>query len=773
MTPMNSFFSTPVAFGISGLVLFAIGLLVKHPRGQRWVLGLSLFLYARYLVWRLLYTLPTDDLASMIVGCIVVLAELYGFFQFAFYTYQSWTPLERQPVPLTAYPTVPTVDIMVTVVDEPLEILSQTLVGCLSQDYPKDRFRVYVLDDGHRQEVKALAGSLGCGYLRRPDRPRHAKAGNLNHALRLTDGDLIAVFDVDHVPTRAFLKDTVGFFTDPQVAIVQTPHHFYNPDIFQRNLRVGDQVKNEQALFFRSLQAGRDAHNSAFFAGSCGLFRRKPLEEIGGFQTATITEDIHTSMQLHAKGYKSCYLNRVLSAGLMPETFEGYLKQRKRWAIGCIQVLQHDNPLTKRGLTLAQRIDYFGSIFYFFFGTPRLICLVAPLASLLFHTPPMKADVWALSAYFLSFYIASALIMRPVSRGSRNPFWSDIYETAMCFSLSAVVLKTLATPRKERPFEVTPKGQRVRKNTATELSLAWPLLLTFALLIVGLVWGIQQWRQGTGDPGLPVSLFWGSVNLLMVTIALFVASEQTQGRQMFRLTRDYAGRILIDGDTVPARVTNISERGAGLVLDRPLYSTQHSVTLILSALRGTIVRLNGHIARQAPLPSGQVDVGLLFPELTPLARRTLTEMMFGDPAPWREGDRFHPGIASSLRSLLLALAVPWRRYRWDQRRMVRLRTHTPCRLHTSNRLLTGYLTDMSFTGVSAVFRRTPTGSLAGSLLELPQVTLKVSPVAIVRRWRTTLVRFRVDSVERGELRWRDWHECEWQQRRLERTPGHV
>ncbi|MEC4890371.1 MAG: glycosyltransferase [Nitrospira sp.] len=768
---MDSFFSTPIAFGISGLVLAVIGLLLTQPHRQRWVLGLSLFLYLRYLVWRGLYTIPSDDLASLSIGWIVYLAELYGFCQFAFFTYQSWSPLERQPVPLTAYPIVPTVDMMVTVVDEPLEILSQTLVGCLAQDYPKDRFRVYVLDDGHRPEVKTLAESLGCGYLRRSDRPRHAKAGNLNHALRLTDGDLIAVFDVDHVPTRAFLQDTVGFFTDPKVAIVQTPHHFYNPDIFQRNLRVGDQVKNEQALFFRALQVGRDGHNSAFFAGSGGLFRRTPLEEIGGFQTATITEDIHTSMQLHAKGYTSCYLNRVLSAGLMPETFEGYLKQRKRWAMGCIQVLQQDNPLTKRGLTLAQRLDYFGSIFYFFFGTPRLICLVAPLASLLFQTPPLKADVWALSAYFFSFYIASAMVMSPVSRGSRNPFWSDIYEIAMCFSLSAVALKTLATPRKERPFEVTPKGQRVKKNTASELSLAWPLLLTFALLIVGLVWGIQHWREGTGDPGLPVSLFWGSVNLFLLTIALFVASEQTQGRHMFRLNRDFAGEILIHGDTVPARVANINERGAALVLDRPLYSAQAFITLLLTGPDGAIIRLSGRIVRQAPMPSGQIDIGLLFTDVTPLSARALTEKMFGDPAPWQEGDRFRPGIASSVRSLLQALSVPWRTYAWNQRRMLRIQHQAPCRLNTHNQLLTGYLADMSFSGVSAVFGRTPTGSLAGSLLELPHITLKVSPVAIVRRWTTTLVRFRVDSIERGESHWREWHEREWQQRRQEERPA--
>lgn len=103
--------------------------------------------------------------------------------------------------------------------------------------------------------------------------------------------------------------------------------------------------------------------------------------------------------------------------------------------------------------------------------------------------------------------------------------------------------------------------------------------------------------------------------------------------------------------------------------------------------------------------------------------------------------------------------------------MVRLRHDAPCRLKSDNRFHTGRLTDMSYTGVSAVFRRTPTGSLAGSLLELPQVTLKVTPVSIVRRRTTTLVRFRVDSIERGESHWRERHEREWQQRRQEGTPA--
>ncbi|MBX3302502.1 MAG: glycosyltransferase [Nitrospira sp.] len=759
MTLLDTFFDTPVAAGVSGLILFAIGLLLKEKRGRRWVLALSLFLYVRYMVWRTLYTLPTEDMNSMIVGGIVYLAELYGLCQFCFFTYQSWSPTDRQPAPITNYLTV---DIMVTVVDEPLSLLRQTLMGCLSQEYPKDRFKVYVLDDGHRLEAKKLATALGCGYIRRPDRPRHAKAGNLNHALRTTDGDLIAVFDVDHVPARTFLKETVGFFDDPNVAIVQTPHHFYNPDIFQRNLRVGDLVKNEQALFFHSLQAGRDSHNSAFFAGSGGLFRRQPLEEIGGFQTQTITEDIHTSMNLHAKGYTSCYLNRVLSAGLMPETFEGYLKQRKRWAMGCIQILLRDNPLTKRGLTVPQRLDYFGSIFYFFFGLPRLICLVAPLSSLLFHTPPIQANVLQLSLHFFSFYIASALAVRPVSRGSRNPFWSDIYEIAMCFALSAVALKVFAAPRKERAFEVTPKGQRIKRSSSAELTLAWPHLLTFGVLAGGLVLGIQNLRHGTGDPSLLVSLFWGSINLLLLMIAIFVASEQPQDRQAFRLHRDFVSELFAEDSSVAARILNINEHGAALSLEHPVFTARDTVTFLLTSSQGTIVRLAGRIIRQERLPSGGVGAGLQFFELDDVTRAALIDKIFGDPTLWEESDRFQPGIASSLQSLFYALTAPWRSFNWERRRMLRVPHATSCRLSTSASLISGRLADMSFTGVSVLFPSTPKGSLVGALLELPRITtLKVSPVSVTHRFRTTCVRFRIESIERGEQHWRELHQKQW------------
>jgi cellulose synthase (UDP-forming) len=386
-----------------------------------------------------------------------------------------------------------------------------------------------------------------------------------------------------------------------------------------------------------------------------------------------------------------------------------------------------------------------------------LICLVAPLASLLFSTPPLTADVLELTNFFFSFFLASALVMRPVSRGSRNPFWSDVYETAMCFALSVVALKALATPRMERPFEVTPKGQRVKKSYMTELSLAWPHVVTFGLLLFGLALGVQHLWQGVGDPGLPVSLFWGSTNLLLLTVTLFVASEQAQGRQGFRLKRDFSGSLFVDGKRVPAQVVDVNEQGAAVNVDRPIFTLQESVKFALTSSRGIPITLTARIVRQEPKLSGGIDVGLQFDELDGQTRQILVDKIYGDPAPWEDSYRIQPGIGSSLRSLLQALTVPWRPLTCNRRNGIRISGETTCWLTTPSSVLKGQVEDMSFNGISASFLEYPQDSLGDTLLELPGVTLKVSPVGMARKQRKTLVHFQVGRIESGEERWRHLH----------------
>ena len=749
---LDQFYSGPISLSICLGLLVIIAVLSNSVGSRRVVLALSVLLYIRYMIWRGVYTLPTDILAMVVVGWTVYLAEIYGLLQYGFFAIQAWSPTNRTPAPLTTYPTV---DMFVTVVDEPLDILKRTLIACLYQHYPRERYSVCVLDDGNRDEVRALAASLGCRYFCRPDRPRHAKAGNLNYALSQTQHDYVAVFDVDHVPVRDFLRETVGLFDTPQVAFVQTAHHFYNPDIFQRNLRLQHELQNEQALFFRVLQAGRDAHGSAFFAGSGGIFSRRALEAVGGFQTHTVSEDLHTSLVLHARGYESRYLNKVLSVGLMPDTFEGYLRQRTRWAIGSIQTFLRDNPITIRGLTFRQRIDYLGSIYYFFFGIPRVICLVAPLFTLLFGIPALHADVWELCLNFFSFYVASAIAMRPVSRGTRNAFWSDVYEIAMCFALSRAVLVTLARPRKERPFEVTPKGQLVAQGPRNELVRVYPHLVVFMLLASGVIVGFYQWSSGGTIPGFGVSLFWACVNLFLLAVAMLVANEQPQVRRLFRMPCAAKVELRTGQLSVPATMVDISEQGMALAIPHPMFTDPKSVTVCLQDHAGNHVELAGRIVRQEPTAKGNVLAAIHWPELDDKTLQSLFVTTVGEASEWnRPGSQPASTTTRSFRALMGALFRPWTPLLTKRRQMPRLHVQVPCTVDVGGQPMQGTTWNLSYGGLAVLFPSQPQLSEAGALLTVEGITLNVVPIETTTYRNQTLVRF---QIERGEADDDHWH----------------
>lgn len=211
---------------------------------------LSAVVSLRYIVWRFTETLEFNTLPQGVLATGLAMAEAYAIIVMALGYIQTVWPLERKPVPLPADPTIwPTIDVYVPTYNEDLSLVRATVLAAMAIDWPHDKLRVYILDDGRRQEFRDFAESCGAGYIIRPDNA-HAKAGNLNHAMTLTNGEFIAVFDCDHVPTRAFMQLTLGWLVrEPQMAFIQTPHHFYSPDPFQRNLAAGTRVPPEGNLF--------------------------------------------------------------------------------------------------------------------------------------------------------------------------------------------------------------------------------------------------------------------------------------------------------------------------------------------------------------------------------------------------------------------------------------------------------------------------------------------------------------------------------------------
>ena len=191
--------------------------------------------------------------------------------------------------------------------------------------------------------VRYLAERTGARYVSRADN-RHAKAGNINHALEVVNAELLLVLDADHVPQPDILDATVGYFDDPKVAVVQTPHDFSNHDSFQ-HFETG---RHDQSMFFEVILPGKDRHNSVFWCGSAAVIRREALVEVGGVATETIAEDFHTTIKLHVRGWKSRYHGETLVQGLAPHNLSSYLLQRDRWARGNLAVFRTaENPAAR------------------------------------------------------------------------------------------------------------------------------------------------------------------------------------------------------------------------------------------------------------------------------------------------------------------------------------------------------------------------------------------------------------------------------------------
>ena len=354
-----------------------------------------------YLAWRLSSTFDGAELALSVPLVVVEVSSLIAFAGFAFMTW-SVRPTHRPPLRAT-----PSVDVYVATYNEPLDVLRPTLLGCLALDYPTAS--IWLLDDGRRPAVRDMAERLGINYLTRTDN-EHAKAGNINAALPRTSGELVLVLDADHVPQPDLLKAVVGYFEQPELAWVQTPHEFYNRDSVQ-HLRAGD---HEQALFYRVIQPGKDHWGSAFWCGSAAVIRREALLGIGGIATETITEDFHTSLKLHAAGWRSRYHAEPLCYGIAPHNLDQYLLQRDRWARGNLRVFRtRENVFTLRGLALGQRLSYLASLSEIASGWRQVTLIAVLAATLVSGRLPLAASALELLAFFVPWAVSYTHLTLP------------------------------------------------------------------------------------------------------------------------------------------------------------------------------------------------------------------------------------------------------------------------------------------------------------------------------------------------------------------------
>ena len=616
------------------ILLWAIAMLVRRMPGRfptLLLIVLSIIVSCRYLWWRYTSTLNWNDGLDLTCGLILLAAETYSWLILILgYVQTSW-PLNRKPAPLPADTREwPVIDLMIPTYNEELAITRGTVYAAMGIDWPKDKLRIHVLDDGNRPSFKAFAEEVGINYIARADN-RHAKAGNLNHALTLTDGELVAIFDCDHMPARSFMQLTVGWFmADPKLALVQTPHHFLSPDPFERNLGTFRNRPNEGELFYGLVQDGNDMWNAAFFCGSCAILRRSALEEIGGFAVETVTEDAHTALRLHRKGWNSAYLRIPQAAGLATESLSAHIGQRIRWARGMVQIFRTDNPLLGKGLSLFQRICYANAMMHFLVGLPRLVFLTAPLAFLLLHAYIIYAPAVMILLYVLPHMIHASLTNSRMQGAYRQTFWGEVYETVLAWYIARPTTVALFSPSRGK-FNVTAKGGIMEENQF-DWRTARPYLVLSALNMLGL--GFAVWRIFTGPKDeiitIFVSVLWVIYNLLIIGAAVAVAAEVRQVRQTHRVQTRLPGAIkLSDGHSYPCELVDYSDGGAGLQLNEPLQLPVGTPVSLIVQRGNREFLFPGTLTR-----SGGLFMGLSLSQLTPQQRVEFVQCTFGRADAW-------------------------------------------------------------------------------------------------------------------------------------------
>uniref|UniRef100_UPI0018DFE5E0 UDP-forming cellulose synthase catalytic subunit n=1 Tax=Roseomonas rosulenta TaxID=2748667 RepID=UPI0018DFE5E0 len=547
---------------IGGIVAFMVLNRFRSRRVTILLAVLSCLVSLRYIHWRIADTIGPEGFWQGFFMIGLVLAEAYAVMALLLGYLQTLWPLDRKPVPLPDDPADwPSVDVYIPTYNEDLELVRATVLAALSMDWPPEKLHVWILDDGRRPEFRDFAEQCGAGYIIRPDN-KGAKAGNLNHAMAHTTGDFIAIFDCDHVPTRAFLQMTMGWMLrDPKLGMLQTPHHFYSLDPFERNLSNGRDVPNEGLMFYGLVQPGNDLWNATFFCGSCAVIRREAILQAGGVPTETVTEDCHASLRMQRLGWNTAYLRVPLAAGLATDRLMIHIGQRMRWARGMLQIMRVDNPLTKRGLNLWQRLCYFSAMFHFLFAVPRVVFLTAPLAFLLLGHSVIAASSLAIIAY------AGPHIFHAVTTGSRvagsvrHSFWSEIYETVLALWLVPVTLATLLDPRKGK-FNVTAKGGLLPEGYF-DWRAVWPSLVLGILLALGVAAGIHgiatnPWGSLESQAFL-LNGIWATLCLVPVLASIAAGRERRQLRARARVAVALpAVLVLPDGQRVDARTHDLS-----------------------------------------------------------------------------------------------------------------------------------------------------------------------------------------------------------------------
>ena len=435
-------------------------------------------------------------------GPLALAADLFAAMMFVFFlgfTRHIYLPVHRR-VDLSAR----VVDCLIPTHTEPVSVIEPTVIAALRV---RGIRKVLVLGNFDRPEVRVMATRLGAAYHARNSNA-YGKAGNLNNGLSFTDAEFVLTMDADHMALPQILARTLGYFDDPAVAFVQTPQSFHNTKTLLFRRAYGVEARwSESNVFYKAILPAKNGCNASIYVGTSAVLRRAALDDVGGFATGTVTEDIHTSLRMHARGWRSVFLPEPLAFGLEAQNLKEFYKQRRRWAVGALSLLLRspDSPLRTPGLTLRQRLSYLDSTLSHLGGVQRLIHFTLPAVTIFWLASPVVVPFALYGAAFVAYFAVSFTMVAVYSRGTYHFLHSDAY------SLANLVAQVSALPGLVRPARrhgAARKDAPHRDRTVVK-GVLW--LLGLASL-AGVADGLTRFALGNHSWLVIMASFWGAVN---------------------------------------------------------------------------------------------------------------------------------------------------------------------------------------------------------------------------------------------------------------------
>lgn len=444
---------------------------------------------------------------------------IYCLMQFhLLYHYKKFHRQKQEQVPpiLEGQTEWPFVTIQLPIFNE-MYVVERLIDNITALDYPKDRFEIHILDDSNDETLAITRRKVeeyqAKGYqieqITRVDRKGY-KAGALKDGMPKAKGEFIAIFDADFLPRKDFLKKTIPHFKDPQIGVVQTRWEHINQDY--------SLITRLQALqlnvHFTVEQQGRRAGNFLLqFNGTAGVWRRQTIEEAGGWEADTLTEDLDLSIRAQLKGWKIMYLEEFGSPAELPAEMNGLKSQQFRWMKGGAETARKMLPTVWRSnMSLGQKIHTTGHLLA---STIFVFVFVAGVFSvpLLFAFPHLGINSGFYSYFLIGwlsiitiYYVANVQAeMTAGQRGRKALKFLLLFPLFLALSMGLSLHNTVAVVQgyrgKKTPFVRTPKfnirsftDQLKRRNYLAQ-KVSWTTIfegLLAVYFLVAIIVGIRM-----------------------------------------------------------------------------------------------------------------------------------------------------------------------------------------------------------------------------------------------------------------------------------------